>query len=111
MQVDAGTSIISELTKTEISKKVGHFGYIIHYTSNSGQLYSLFLATYMLKLINNYYLKPENNGKRNLGQNLPLTCFIVFQKYGDPVNNKSYVLVINSLEGQCVPHTVLVLIL
>jgi len=50
MQVDAGSSIISELTKTEISKKVGHFGYIIHYTSNSGQLCSLvrkFLAAYM----------------------------------------------------------------
>jgi len=38
-QVDAGNSIISELTKTEISKKVGHFGYFINYTTHSGMVY------------------------------------------------------------------------
>ena len=36
MQVDTGNSILSEITKTEMSKKVGHFGYILTYLNNEG---------------------------------------------------------------------------
>ena len=39
MQVDTGSSILSDLTKRELSKKVGHFGFNIHYTTSEGEIF------------------------------------------------------------------------
>ena len=36
MQVNTGNSILSELTKRELSKKVGHFGFDITYRTKEG---------------------------------------------------------------------------
>ena len=35
-QVNTGNSILSELTKAEMSKKVGHFGFSVRYTHENG---------------------------------------------------------------------------
>ena len=36
-QVNTGNSILSELTKRELSKKVGHFGFHVTYTAQDGE--------------------------------------------------------------------------
>lgn len=36
--MDTGNSILSEITKSELSKKVGHFGYNISYLNDEGIL-------------------------------------------------------------------------
>ena len=37
MQVNTGNSILSELTKRELSKKVGHFGFKVTYRTRDGE--------------------------------------------------------------------------
>ena len=37
LQVDTGNSILSDLTKRELSKKVGHFGFNIRYRTREGE--------------------------------------------------------------------------
>ena len=37
-QIDTGNSILSELTKSEMSKKIGHFGYDVMYKGKDGEL-------------------------------------------------------------------------
>lgn len=41
-QVNTGNSILSELTKAEMSKKVGHFGFSIRYTQENGTCMAVF---------------------------------------------------------------------
>ena len=41
-QVNTGNSILSELTKAEMSKKVGHFGFSIRYTHENGTWMAVF---------------------------------------------------------------------
>ena len=41
-QVNTGNSILSELTKAEMSKKVGHFGFSIRYTHENGTHMAIF---------------------------------------------------------------------
>ena len=41
-QVNTGNSILSELTKAEMSKKVGHFGFSICYTHVNGTWMAVF---------------------------------------------------------------------
>ena len=41
-QVNTGNSILSELTKAEMSKKVGHFGFSIRYTHENGTRMAIF---------------------------------------------------------------------
>lgn len=36
-QVNTGNSILSEITKAELSKKVGHFGYTLKFSDHTGQ--------------------------------------------------------------------------
>ena len=38
VQVNTGNSILSELTKRELSKKVGHFGFDITYKTKEGKI-------------------------------------------------------------------------
>ena len=37
LQVNTGNSILSELTKSEMSKKVGHFGFNLTYKDKNGK--------------------------------------------------------------------------
>ena len=47
-QLDTGNSILSELTKTEMSKKVGHFAYQLNYIATKGKLTQECVCTYTL---------------------------------------------------------------
>ena len=40
MQVNTGNSILSELTKRELSKRVGHFGFKVTYRTREGETLS-----------------------------------------------------------------------
>ena len=50
-KVDTGNSILSELTKSEMSKKIGHFGYNLMYKDKIGELHIHHMFCEFVKLL------------------------------------------------------------